>query len=570
MVRGIDNDFASDGQLNEIGEKIDEIYGDIGEMCDYDNDIFESTNTSKITVTKVEPNSYLVKNISKTQSVYTLYHLPPLTPETKYRVEFDYDAVIIDANTWYLGVEGATYSATARTGYSIPNGNGHIVWNLTAKSGDMYFRLTSNGVGSGSVVKITNLSITEYKTTIGNLAREVASLKEEDSGNNLTALLRQARYVSASPTTQPLTLLHFSDIHGDNLAATKIKKVFSDNSSMIDDMLLTGDTVYYYYNDSGQGYQWHQDTLSDALFVLGNHDGAANDNSHGWKEGSADWDFKGKEWDYDTYFANYVSGWGVTQPTGVDDSESANYKACFWYKDYASAKIRLIGLDCMHFNDGVRHVTDEQETWLTETLAAAKVLGYGVVVACHYPMDDYNGELDEEWDETTHKFVYNNNSNGGTIVDSHTGDMTTFQSSKSALTLDAKFCMRDRIAGSSQTAYTRGPNNPLGDIIQTWVDGGGQFIVWLCGHTHLDYLYYPKRFPGLLCMGISQAGNTRGTNVADRSDSSEMHTCANLVTIDVETGYLKVIRIGFTMDKRFRSSTLLSYSLTAKKVQANS
>ena len=35
--------------------------------------------------------------------------------------------------------------------------------------------------------------------------------------------IRQARYVGAKPKTPPLGILHYSDIHGDDIAVGKIK-----------------------------------------------------------------------------------------------------------------------------------------------------------------------------------------------------------------------------------------------------------------------------------------------------------------------------------------------------------
>ena len=77
----------------------------------------------------------------------------------------------------------------------------------------------------------------------------------------------------------------------------------------------------------------------------------------------------------------------ITMPKGNDDPASPYYKSCFWLKDYEAAKIRIIGLDGIHFNDKHRFSTSEQETWLKASLdetldPSNKVYGYSVIIAC--------------------------------------------------------------------------------------------------------------------------------------------------------------------------------------------
>ena len=485
----------------------------------------------------------------------------PVTPNTYIRMQC-YDST--SSGNLY-GFCNSTYTPPT-AGTAVPYARGCIRMSQTDASGVVERYVPSGAYYLILVLKNGSAETSSWRVwTVSTKPVNQFAVGEEDTSEGSTLAtqdvldrLVQARYVASDPSVSALTLLHFTDIHGDSKAAVNILDFFSKNSSKINDMVNTGDSVYYYWNSSGQDYQWYKNQhLDRALFVLGNHDGASSES----------WDYKGKEWDFDTYFSDYISSRGVTPPTGYDDPESPYYKACYWHKDYASAKVRLIGLDCMHFNDGVLYTNNDQETWLTEKLqetltSGNSAYGYSVVFLCHYPIDDYSG-ANEQWDDTTHKFIYNQKSNGGHVMDASTGRSVTFHSGDS-YTAVARFCMRNKVGTPDD--YSKGSNNPIAEIIQTWMNNGGKFIAWLSGHTHTEYMYYPTRYPNMLCVGLSQAGNTRGTNEGNRSDSSSMHTSANIIVIDTQNKLFKIIRLGKTLDKNLTAHVSLCYNYSTKTV----
>lgn len=563
-------DIVADGD-NDIRRDFNWKFGTWPELFDYATATVLSNDTSKITIVK-DNGEIVVNNIASTAGKYALIKLPEsLVAGELYYMTIDYTAGFNkDATGWWLGFVDSSYQPTSGGRYLYPGiDHNKTVLTFRYKAGDIYLRLASTSQNTGAKVVFHSISITN-EPTVANLSSRVSTLEENASGGDMENLIRQARYVASSPTIQPLVLLHFSDIHGDTLAADSIKKFATKYSSYIDDIVQTGDTVYYYWNSSGQGYEWYQQHgIPEALFVLGNHDGADSSNSEGWKEGAADWDYKGKAWDFDTYFANYISTRGVTPPTGYDDSSSPYYKACYWHKDYADAKVRVIGLDCMHFNDGVRYTSNDQETWLAaklqETLTSGNAAyGYSVVFLNHYPLDDFSGN-NETWDDTTHKFIYNQNETGGVVMDRTTGLLTTFMNS-SSYEAEGRFSMRNRIGTVGSKNYTKGPDNPIADIIQSWMNNGGKYVVWLSGHTHREFMFYPAKYPDMLCLGIPQAGSTSATDEADRSDDLASHACANLLVIDTQNSYLKIVRFGKTMNKYFMDQSKLCYSYSSRAV----
>ncbi|MBR4756658.1 MAG: metallophosphoesterase [Bacteroidales bacterium] len=390
--------------------------------------------------------------------------------------------------------------------------------------------------------------------------------------------IRQARYVSSSPKVASLGVLHYSDLHGDSLSTEKLVGVISEFEPLIDAVINTGDAVHMYAEPTPKyphaSEWWRQSELAGkSLYVLGNHDGVLKFYEPGkGLDDLADWDSKGKEWEFDTYFADFVDKLGYTMPQGYDDPSSPYYKSCFWLKDFVPAKIRIIGLDCLHFKDNCLYNSTEQEAWLSARLddtldPSNPAYGYSVIIACHYPLDDFSGD-NSQWDEASHRFIYNRNPGGGRVMDQRTNSVTNFHTP-----VTHSFKSSDRFSlnmksksGTMRYGFAKEEGNPFGDIVQSWVDKGGKFIVWLSGHCHNDMFYYPARYPKLLCLAIEQAGNLRGNITADRGEDLDSRLCANYYGIDTQNGLLKIVRIGLSMNRFMVSKDVLCYDYVNKVV----
>lgn len=452
----------------------------------------------------------------------------------------------------------------------------------------------------------------------GALKRAVEGLLNSTSDNE--DVIRQASYVANKPTIDSLNLLHYSDIHGDKTAVATIQDAIEKYAAYIDDVLCTGDSVLYYADGTGsfpEGATWWKNCglAERSLFVLGNHDNAtAAATEFDQKEDSGAWDGKGQDWGFDTYFKDYADGLGITLPEGYNDPESPYYKACFWHKDYTlgtkndtdgtsrPSGIRIIGLDCIHRFDGVvdpitgditteglKYKSNVQEKWLIEKLNEtldlnSSVYGFHVIVACHYPIDDFDGD-NEEWDDAKHKFTYNQRVNGGRVMSAKTSHVVNFHwENTNKMSLEAKFNMRNRVdrgyregkpyywyddpvaQTGKKSNYTKGDSNNMGEIIKNWMDNGGHFIAWLCGHTHIDLMYYSTKYPDILCIVIDQAGCLRGTNTGDRNLNANSRTCANYISVDTQNGLIKIVRIGYNMNRLMNSHRYLCYDFVNKKV----
>lgn len=395
---------------------------------------------------------------------------------------------------------------------------------------------------------------------------ELKSFKINQPSHNDNSILSQASYKS------DITLLHYTDIHADNIAAEQILRFAKENASYIDDIVCTGDSVLYYGEGTSSSYPdtenvgwWQRCGLAQkSLFVLGNHDCATPESTEfDNKEASAAWNGKGKTWAYQTYFAPYASALGINIPTGE----------CYWHKDYADKRLRIIGLDCMNrYDGGVKVTSQAQEDWLRNVLSqtidsANPAYGYSVIFLCHYALDDFSGK-NEDWNETQHKWVYNRRINGGVVMNERTSQQVNWSVPDFDYSADKRFCMRQRVASSGLYGYEKGENNYIGDIIQSWVDNGGKYVAWLSGHTHFNLFAYPSKYPNLLSISCDQAGNIRGNGTTyDASKrEGESYFAFNVVSVDTTNHIIKIVRKGLSLDNRLRSTKYICYDYVAKRV----
>lgn len=426
---------------------------------------------------------------------------------------------------------------------------------------------------------------------------DYSTLRDNDENTNgINSIIKQSSFVVSSPTTPSLNLLHFSDIHGDQNAADHINEIYRNYGSIINDILCTGDSALYYAEGNAEypeGVDWWKDEsnlAAKSLFSVGNHDGATPDGTqYDQKEHSAAWDGMGKDWVYENYIEPYISSLGYVMPIGHNDPSSTYYHSCFWHKDYTSQKIRLISLDCVHRFDGtvnpntgaienvgLKYLTNEQELWLLERLNETlnpenSAYGYSVVVACHYPLDDFDGD-NEQWDDNTHRFVFNHNINGGRVMSHKTSSCVNFHlEDTTSVALDRRFCMRNRVdSGYTQSRpypnYTKGEGNNMGSIISSWMTRGGKFVAWLCGHVHRDYMYYSKLFPEILIIAVDQAGCLRGTDTGFRDVNGLSGVACNITSIDTQNGFIKLLRFGYDMNKYLNRHQYMCYDYINKVV----
>lgn len=364
-----------------------------------------------------------------------------------------------------------------------------------------------------------------FKIANGTLRQMVESLQELVGAYGKTDILALnpeqtmlPKLIASRRTANPLTIAHFSDMHGTSTTQLKRFIEFCDYySDRIDVRLNTGDIVYNSYGDipSTQSDWWYRKASgAEKIFnVIGNHDVASYVGS------TYDWTAYIGATAYSTYIAPFIMGWNVT---------SGGENACYYYKDYADSAIRFIVLDMPGYD-----ATEDE--WLNSLLADAILNNLTVVIASHFPA--------AKVDALPSRFT--------SLSRSTTGATTVSYMQNGAL---------------FAAAVKR---------VDTFISNGGSFACWLVGHTHYDFLSTVASFQegdGNFGRPDITINNTQIVVTIDTSSSAAVQTshsdidhttgtklqdCFNLVTIDAANKLIKIVRVGCDTDKWMRKKDTL-------------
>ena len=379
----------------------------------------------------------------------------------------------------YLSNSGQTINDSCRL--MINKGSTALEW-------EEYFEKTA-------VDKVARGKIAEFDGNTGIVQRNGIA----ETTNKLQQLNRPTRTASRTLGTPPLCLLHFSDIHGDKKRLQNIIDFKEYYSDYIADIINTGDMVKYYSTD-GITFWDEVDGAENILNVIGNHDTLVGSTWIGMTMGEA----------YTTYFAPYISNWGVTGTSGQT----------YYYKDYTDNKVRLIILDIMH-------QSADQLTWFTNTLASAKTAGLHVVVAVHSR---------PYWQFTSHQTAWDDKP----LVPSYT-------------------------AGYSDTSASTYPENlsdDYADAVDDFMTGGGYFVCWIHGHTHHKMFAQLQTHSNQLDVSVENAGipDFAWTYVKARIENTKSEDCFNVIGIDTDSKILRIMAVGATYDRFMRHTDTIAYN----------
>ena len=324
------------------------------------------------------------------------------------------------------------------------------------------------------------------------------SAPDEYNDNDALPKLKNARHIKGNTAT-PLTLLHFSDLHKDTSALSRIMSEAKDMGTNIDDAICTGDIVA---NSAGQIASWWDESV---MTCIGNHDSAS------YADGVYNWTALSMA-DRDAYYiAPFESNWDVIHTSGTS----------YYYKDYATQKVRLIVMDVMLYNDNGAEAT-AQTAWLSNLLSSAITNNLHVLIAIHAP-------------------------HGGAV---------------------AEACSFSRYG---QTAMPTLPdcNTPqtVIDAVAAAIGNGLHFIGYLVGHTHQDNVWDAEGDGKQLmycitCAIVSNANQWKNSDQYRGTDADAY----NLVTIDTENTLVKIVRGGgadIDDHMRTRKAICINYSTGA-------
>ena len=311
-----------------------------------------------------------------------------------------------------------------------------------------------------------------------------------------------------------LYLLHFSDIHGDKRALERI--IYST-------VKITGtDNPIHDIINTGDTVNFE---FADGIDFFHNTPGAEKIlnviGNHDSNIRPYDWYGKNAEDCYNQYLAPFITNWGC------DYTENL----CYYKKDYTSQGIRLIVLDNMHWDN-------TQLTWLQDMLSDAISNNYSVIIAAHCPPAMY---------ADTDEFKY-----------------STFN----AFYLDYEH--------ESHYSYSILNPNAL-DAVDSFISNGGDFVCYLCGHTHTDYIRTVKNHPNQLFVAVANASNFNtpyygGKDMKcymNRTNVTEAIDLFNYIGFDNQNKFIYIFRIGANFDGYGRHIGTIMIDYRNKKLLAN-
>ena len=412
-------------------------------------------------------------------------------------------SVLKDGTTW--SVTGLTQHTDTRLVSGTTSAAGRYTDSVVVQPGDKWLALvnySNNAVSAENIV-----------TPLGGKIRELDGLanpegvKEYNPANSFALKVKNLAHGAG---VKPLVLAHFSDIHGNGNALSRMLAWCAHYGNFIDDILHTGDTVESMFSD-GMSF-WNGAGAESVLNIIGNHDASTSSDGNGGKTQAEC---------YDQFIAPYADGWGIVQPTNVDDSSSEEYKACYWYKDYAEKNVRLIALDCMVKATGTSAQVAAQLSWLENVLIDASDNGLTVVIAYH------SHPLSSGYAKVVCPFSH--------------------------MTAGGVGAYNWPAAAQLVTDFV---NNELPG--QTTV---GKFACWLCGHQHKDVVVWYDTY-GQLSIAI----DSMALSVAARDISGKGQDCFNLVGIDTANHIVKLLRVGNDVDAQMRKIDQCAIDYTTGKV----
>ena len=319
------------------------------------------------------------------------------------------------------------------------------------------------------------------KSTPANRTEEKSILELNPPETILPVLQNmQMRAIKPVPHKPPayqqeqLVLLHFADIHNDVKNLRRVMEFTRHYRSYITDALLTGDIAGGNWND------WTDEMMAvpdfkGVLKTLGNHD------VYAWNKTAR---HATPRECYSKYFAG-IETWGVTQPGGSNPDG-----LCYWHKDYPKCGVRLLGLDCMHYDKA-------QHAWFVSVLEDARAKGLSVVVSQHYPPAEENG-----------------------CTGLPNCPFDSFQ--------------RESLGGSIPCAV---------EAVDAFQKAGGEFVCWLGGHTHTDFCGTVNGKKQLYII-VGTAKNFELWCDSRRVTGEKSQDLFNVISIDTYHKHIRVLRIG--------------------------
>lgn len=306
------------------------------------------------------------------------------------------------------------------------------------------------------------------------------------------------------------TLAHITDIHADVFRYGNFRQFVDDHTDIINVAICTGDLV-----DNQTDEQWDAvngvEGTKEILQVVGNHD-------RGHQAG-------------DTLLTDeeLVAKFGITTNTGM----------MYYYRDFGDYRVIVLN----QFEADVRSeykYSEDELTWLLSTLDNSITANKHVIIACHI----------------ADTFPVSNNTGFYQRYNRWLNNYPPMQSGIEAV-IDAFK------RGTSVAATVSGIS------VNHTFSASGDFLCWICGHYHGDYIGYSQTYSDQLYLmgncGVCTSpfkGNMGETNSdLARISGTPTEDCFNVYSFDLANRLVKVARIGANVNDMMTERKMAVYSI---------
>jgi hypothetical protein len=348
-----------------------------------------------------------------------------------------------------------------------------------------------------------------------------------DNEKNLGGIMATA----TQEVTKFPTIVHVSDAHGDE---TRLNSAHDYADYIKSDLVVnTGDNPFFQLRSTqNDGVEFVKDIVfahkTDFANCIGNHDQYTDSLAEV----------------FSLNISPFATEYGYHKSTSSDVTDK-----CYYFKDLSAQKIRLIALDIYDgiYNKAYRaRVSQEQINWFISTLASTPS-DYGVIVIMHQAPHTINAISGKE------------NFNDITMdVQTNAIDSNYMQNGKITGNPFGKIIDAFITKGSVSGSYTqiKASSTTSQETISYSADfsnvaSGVEFIAYLNGHTHRDFIGYVADCENnqLNCNLCSTTPLSQTTGYGTKSDiyrdaNGVSQDAFNVYTIDRYNHRLGVCRIG--------------------------
>ena len=467
-------------------------------------------STSGITAV-MSPNTYTVHS-EKEEVVFTFKS----EVGAMYRISFletNWSRSWVKGNIAYVAAFYGDVEYFARSPLYYPDGVESYI-DIVAKTENVSirFRKDKGEELHWYIVKMEDSS--EISTVIGTSRKDVdgingnllASTIDNNGGYLQLKRVFENLKITMKNKNTPCVLAWTSDAHNsiDNLE--RMLNFCSTFENYIDDIIHTGDGVSDKITDSNPFE--NIDGGNKVLNVVGNHD--CNDINHA----VGDTDIASGLHTYEKLFANNIQYWGVVQPTNASSDGK-----CYYYKDYTETKLRVVVLDCMHWDSS-------QRTWFEEVLNSAIPIDYHVIAVSHY----------------------------------------IFSGSVSGI----RKCTFHSIFGEKYVPLNaQSLNEEASDCVASAINNGLKFVCWMFGHLHYDVFAQSTKYKEQFGIGITRTSNVSSYSSDSIRSKYKDRDAFNIISVDTTLGIITIKRIGDTYDKLLRSRNNLVFDYINHEILFN-